>query len=66
MEMEGALSKRQPVRCDFCSAEGPVQYRIRTAASSEWRFACPECWSIQSKKPDYQYGGTRKANRRRR
>ena len=54
------------VKCDYCGKVGPIQYRIRTAALLEWRFACPECWKVQSKEPDYQYGGTRKANRRKR
>ena len=54
------------VTCDYCGKEGPIQYRIRTAASPEWMFACPVCWKVQSEEPDYQYGGTRKANRRKR
>ncbi|HCV57657.1 MAG TPA: hypothetical protein DGR08_08730 [Synechococcales bacterium UBA12195] len=54
------------MRCDYCGQDGSVHYRIRTAVSATWRFACPECWKVQSQQPQYQYGGTRKANRRQR
>ncbi|MGB1776010.1 MAG: hypothetical protein ACPHGV_06715 [Synechococcus sp.] len=54
------------MRCDFCAEESPLQYRIRHATSQGWRFACPVCWPSQADQPDYQYGGTRKANRRQR
>ncbi len=54
------------MRCDYCGQDGSIHYRIRTAASVNWRFACPECWKVQSQQPQYQYGGTRKANRRQR
>ena len=45
---------------------GELHSRIRTQASGSWRFACPTCWQRQSQEPGYQYGGTRKANRRQR
>ncbi|PWL23645.1 MAG: hypothetical protein DCO99_00515 [Synechococcus sp. XM-24] len=54
------------MNCDFCLQSGDLHYRIRTQASGSWRFACPSCWQRQSQEPGYQYGGTRKANRRER
>ena len=54
------------MRCDFCAEESGLQYRIRHDRSPDWRFACSACWVIQSQRPGYQYGGTRKANRRQR
>ena len=54
------------MRCDFCVQEGSLHYRIRHGRSLEWRFACRSCWAEQSRLPGYQYGGTRKANRRQR
>ena len=54
------------MNCDFCLQSGELHYRIRSQASGSWRFACPACWERQSQEPGYQYGGTRKANRRER
>lgn len=54
------------MQCDFCLHSGDLQYRIRTNSDQAWRFACPTCWQAQSQQPGYQYGGTRKANRRQR
>jgi uncharacterized protein (DUF924 family) len=52
--------------CDQCSKQGPIQYRVKTAAQPNWRFACPSCLNNLQHQPGYQYGGTRKANRRKR
>ncbi len=52
--------------CDQCSKQGPIHYRVKTAALPNWQFACPSCWNNLQNQPGYQYGGTRKANRRER
>ena len=54
------------MRCDFCAEQSSLQYRIRHDQCPDWRFASSVCWAIQSQSPGYQYGGTRKANRRQR
>ena len=52
--------------CDQCSRQGPIHYRVKTAEQPNWQFACPSCWNNLQHQPGYQYGGTRKANRRER
>ena len=52
--------------CDQCSRQGPIHYRVKTAEQPNWQFACPSCWNNLQHQAGYQYGGTRKANRRER
>ena len=52
--------------CDHCGLTGAVQYRVYSGSEPRWRFVCRECWMTVSAQQGYRYGGTRKANRRRR
>ncbi|RNC93078.1 MAG: hypothetical protein ED554_04630 [Synechococcus sp. YX04-3] len=52
--------------CDCCASAGELHYRVRTDALTEWIFVCPSCWPELKAQPGYRYGGTRKADRRRR
>ena len=62
-----SIPKRsQSFVCDQCAMEGTMHYRIKTAAEPDWQFACPSCWNKLQHQPGFQYGGTRKANRRQR
>jgi hypothetical protein len=47
-------------------ALGPIHYRVRSALAPQWQLVCPLCWPTLRAQPGYRYGGTRKANRRRR
>ena len=62
----GKHKRTQSLACDQCSSHGPIHYRVKTAAQPNWQFACPSCWNKLHHQPGYQYGGTRKANRRER
>ena len=62
----GKHKRTQSLACDQCSSHGPIHYRVKTAAQPSWQFACPSCWNKLHHQPGYQYGGTRKANRRER
>lgn len=52
--------------CERCQAHGPIHYRVSTALDPQWQLVCPQCWPSLRAQPGYRYGGTRKANRRRR
>jgi len=52
--------------CERCQATGPIHYRVSTALDQQWQLVCPQCWPSLRAQPGYRYGGTRKANRRRR
>jgi len=56
----------RPLSCDCCTTPGVLHYRVRTDAHTDWFFVCPSCWPQVKSQPGYRYGGTRKANRRRR
>ena len=62
----GKHKRTQSLACDQCSSHGPIHHRVKTAAQPSWQFACPSCWNKLQLQPGYQYGGTRKANRRER
>ena len=62
----GKHKRTQSLACDQCSSHGPIHYRVKTAAQPSWQFACPNCWNKLHHQTGYQYGGTRKANRRER
>ncbi|MAN20153.1 MAG: hypothetical protein CMN94_10365 [Synechococcus sp. EAC657] len=54
----------QTIECEICRSAGPLHYRVRTRLLKTWTLVCPTCWPTLKSQPDYQYGGTRKANRR--
>ena len=53
-------------KCERCSSSGPLHYRVRSDEEPVWILVCPCCWQKISQQQGYQYGGTRKANRRQR
>lgn len=58
---------KAPMRpCALCQTPGPLHYRVRSEVIKEWTLICPQCWLLVERQPGYQYGGTRKASRRRR
>ena len=59
-------STSQTITCALCQCTSPVHYRVRSDVIQDWSLICPTCWSMVASHPGYQYGGTRKANRRRR
>ena len=65
-----ATDRQQPttqtIDCALCQLPSPVHYRVRSDLIRDWSLICPQCWSRVASQPGYQYGGTRKANRRRR
>jgi uncharacterized protein (DUF924 family) len=63
-QSRGKRKRSQSHACDQCSSHGPIHYRVKTAAQPHWQLACPSCWNKLQNHPGYQYGGTRKANRR--
>ena len=65
-QSRGKRKRSQSHACDQCSSHGPIHYRVKTSAQPSWQFACPSCWNKLQHHPGYQYGGTRKANRRER
>ena len=61
------VSTRNPaVNCDCCGIEGPLQYRVSSDQCEGWIFVCPSCWPKIRLQEGYRYGGTRKADRRKR
>ena len=52
--------------CDLCGLRGSVHYRVCSDINTQWTLVCRECWTTISAQPGYRYGGTRKANRRKR
>jgi len=52
--------------CDLCRLAGPVQYRVCSHSEPQWKFVCRTCWTRVAAQQGYRYGGTRKADRRRR
>ena len=65
-QSRGKTKKSQSHVCEQCSSQGTIHYRVKTAAQPNWQFACPSCCQKLQHHPGYQYGGTRKANRRER
>ena len=66
LAMPGHDISHQTIDCELCKASGPLHYRVRTQLVKTWTMVCPECWPKLKSQPGYQYGGTRKANRRNR
>lgn len=54
------------LNCDRCQSKGPIQYRVSSDQIDGWLFVCPTCWPQIETQPGYRYGGTRKADRRKR
>ena len=52
--------------CELCQQSSAVQYRVRSSLHPQWTFVCPDCWPVRRAEEGYQYGGTRKSNRRER
>ena len=52
--------------CDLCRVAGPVQYRVCSQSEPRWKFVCRTCLTSVAAQQGYRYGGTRKADRRRR
>ena len=52
--------------CDLCGLIGPVQYRVCSQSTPQWKFVCRQCWTTVVEQQGYRYGGTRKASRRKR
>jgi hypothetical protein len=64
--MSQARPALEGLRCEVCQPLGPIHYRVRSALAPQWQLVCPLCWPTLHAQPGYRYGGTRKANRRRR
>ncbi|WP_416668226.1 hypothetical protein [Egbenema bharatensis] len=58
--------KQRVKQCDRCTQSFPVLYRIQSDGSGQWRFVCEACLlKLRENNPDYVYGGTWKARKRR-
>lgn len=56
-----------PRPCERCGSDALVRYRIQTEVNGPWQLVCPECQAQAAlHEPDYRYGGTWKAKRRKR
>ena len=60
------LWKNKRFCCDHCRQPGDVHFRVSTARLASWILVCETCWSNFREQAGYRYGGTRKANRRKR
>jgi hypothetical protein len=53
-------------QCDVCLCSGETHFRVTSDKRKGWLFICPSCWPILAEEVGYRFGGTRKANRRKR
>ena len=60
------LWKNKRFCCDHCRQPGDVHFRVITARLADWILVCETCWPNFREQAGYRYGGTRKANRRKR
>ena len=60
------LWKNKRFCCDHCRQPGHVHFRVSTARLSDWILVCETCWPNFRQQAGYRYGGTRKADRRKR
>ena len=60
------LWKKKRFCCDHCRQPGDVHFRVSTARLADWILVCETCWPNFREQAGYRYGGTRKANRRKR
>jgi hypothetical protein len=60
------LWKNKRFCCDHCRQPGDVHFRVITARLTDWILVCETCWPNFREQAGYRYGGTRKANRRKR
>ena len=52
--------------CHFCQQKVDIRYRIQYDRSHNWVLVCPNCWQqVSQNNPDYRYGGTWKARKKR-
>ena len=65
-EPPGKLWKNIRICCDHCRQPGEVHFRVITARLTDWILVCDTCWPNFREEAGYRYGGTRKANRRKR
>jgi hypothetical protein len=51
--------------CDRCHQAAPVLYRVQWDDTGVWHFICDACYpALRHQHPDYTYGGTWKAKKR--
>ena len=60
------LWKNQHFCCEHCRRPGGVHFRVTTDRQTGWILVCETCWPNFHSEAGYRYGGTRKANRRKR
>ncbi|WP_226411706.1 hypothetical protein [Synechococcus sp. MU1642] len=60
------LWKNKSFCCDHCRQPGSVHFRVSTEGLADWILVCKTCWPNFQEQAGYRYGGTRKANRRKR
>ena len=60
------LWKNQQFCCEHCRRPGAVHFRVTTDRQTGWIMVCESCWPHFQSEAGYRYGGTRKANRRKR
>ena len=60
------LWKNKSFCCEHCRQPGDVHFRVMTARLADWILVCETCWPNFREQAGYRYGGTRKANRRKR
>jgi len=65
-ESKEELWKNKRFCCDHCRQPGDVHFRVITARLADWILVCETCWPNFCEQAVYRYGGTRKANRRKR
>ena len=60
------LWKKKRFCCDHCRQPRDAHIRVITAHLADWILVCETCWPNFHEQAGYRYGGTRKANRRKR
>tara|TARA_B100000161_G_scaffold24995_1_gene14770 strand:+ start:219 stop:548 length:330 start_codon:yes stop_codon:yes gene_type:complete len=60
------LWKNKRFCCDQCRQPGDLHFRVSTTRLKDWILVCESCWLNLRSEEGYRYGGTRKANRRKR
>ena len=60
------LWKNKSFCCDHCRQLGSEHFRVSTERLADWILVCETCLPNFREQAGYRYGGTRKANRRKR
>lgn len=60
------LWKNKRFCCDHFKQPGDVHFQVSTARLTDWILVCHSCWLNVRSEAGYRYGGTHKANRRKR